>query len=87
MRREFRNALVREDPGTPGFDVVSSLAYALAPSAAEDDVGYCRRKDPAPQYWFPNSGSTGFSNSDASRVTIVSPEGVTKYRRLSSTGS
>ena len=39
------------------------------------------------EYPCPNSGSTGFSNSDASRVTIVSPDGVTKYRRLSSTGS
>ncbi len=30
------------------------------------------------QYRSPNSGSTGFSNNDASRVTIVKPEGVTK---------
>ena len=32
----------------------------------------------ADQYRSPNSGSTGFSNSEASRVTIVNPEGVTK---------
>jgi hypothetical protein len=30
------------------------------------------------QYRSPNSGSTGFSNREASRVTIVNPEGVTK---------
>ena len=30
------------------------------------------------QYRSRNSGSTGFSNSEASRVTIVSPDGVTK---------
>jgi hypothetical protein len=30
------------------------------------------------EYPCPNSGSTGFSNIDASRVTIVNPDGVTK---------
>jgi hypothetical protein len=39
MQREFRDALVGEDSDTPGFDVISGLEYALAPSAAKNDPG------------------------------------------------
>ena len=64
---------------SPGTNPKLSTAHGPSPRASETSH--------SPSTAHRNSGSTGFSNSEVSRVTIVSPDGVTKYRRLSSTWS